>query len=211
MTMVRTLFALMLFLIIAPTARAQEATLTSSEVWAIQEKLFELGFTKVGFPDGKIGPNTRAAISQWQKHNNLGVTGILVREAADYLLELPMPTGMTWGAVSASTDAGYGANWNYSSGLEAYKAALNRCQNESNFPYKCTTIAGFANKTGTQWIVAIKCDQETSTTDYDGIAVASAGSYSEAYDSALKLETDHGYYSNNCYQLIAVAADGSHQ
>lgn len=211
MTMVRTLFALMLFFIVPPTARAQEASLTSSEVWAIQAKLFELGFTKVGFPDGKIGPNTREAIRKWQAHHNLAVTGILVREAADYLLELPMPTGMRWGAISASVDSGYGANWNYSSGLEAYKAALKVCQTKSNNPYKCTTMAGFANTTGSQWVVAIRCEQESSTVESDGIAVAVAGTYSDAYDLALKLETDDGYYSNNCYQLIAIAADGSHE
>lgn len=214
MTTVRallTLLAVMIFSSIAPPAKAQEASLTYDEIWKIQEKLFELGFPKVGFPDGKIGPNTREAIRRWQARNNLDMTGILVREAADYLLDLPMPTGMTWGSVSASTDAGYGVNWNYSSGLESYKSALSRCQNNSNYPHKCTTIAGFANSTGTQWVVAIKCDQDTSSTTRDSIAVASAGSYSQAYDNAMEMETDSGYYSSNCYQLVAIAADGSHE
>ncbi|MBP9711161.1 MAG: peptidoglycan-binding protein [Candidatus Pacebacteria bacterium] len=214
MTAIRTwlvLFTLMFFFNITPPASASEAILSTDDIYSIQFTLFELGYPVVGLPDGKIGPNTRTAIAKFQKNIEHAVTGVLTQEEADYLIELPIPTSMKWGAISASVDAGYGATWNRTSGIDAYNVAQGMCHSKSNYPNKCVTIAGFSNNTGVQWIVAVKCDQETSTTEYDGIAVAAAGSYSEAYDNALKMKTDGGYYSSNCYQLVSIAADGSHE
>lgn len=50
--------------------------LTPSVVRAAQQKLDDAGY-KSGTPDGKLGPQTRAAIRKYQKDQSLAVTGTL--------------------------------------------------------------------------------------------------------------------------------------
>ena len=50
--------------------------LTSSVIRAAQQKLNDAGYQS-GAPDGKLGPQTRAAISKYQKDQNLAETGTL--------------------------------------------------------------------------------------------------------------------------------------
>lgn len=211
MTMVRALLALLFFFIVAPVAHAQQANLTTDEVLAIQHKLFEYGYSMVGIPDGKIGPNTREAISKWQERKGLAVTGVLTREEADFLISLDFPTGWLWGALSASTDDAYQAYWNYSSGVAAYKDALVGCRNRSNSPQKCAVVAGFADEDGPSWLAAVRCNQDEGAVKRVGIAITSSPSRERAIENAFNAEIMEGYYRGNCWLLALIAADGSHE
>lgn len=70
----------MLVLSITPIASAA----TQSEVKKVQRSLGDKGFN-AGPVDGRLGPRTRAGIRQYQKSENLAVTGRLDAETAGKL------------------------------------------------------------------------------------------------------------------------------
>ena len=70
-----------------------EQELTRGAILAIQEKLRELGYTEVGKPDGKWGSRTVGAISAFQAHEGLPVTGQYdekTKEALDHATPRPV-------------------------------------------------------------------------------------------------------------------------
>jgi len=60
------------------------APLSDDDVLNAQKKLSANGYN-VGTPDGKIGPNTRAAIRKYQQDNKLAVTGKLDESTRTHL------------------------------------------------------------------------------------------------------------------------------
>lgn len=51
--------------------------LRGPDVLQLQQRLYELGYTQVGIPDGVFGPMTDAAVRQYQERNGLVVDGII--------------------------------------------------------------------------------------------------------------------------------------
>ena len=198
-----------LFYLVRPVF-AQEYYMSEDEAYAAQTMLFEMGYTKVGFPDGKVGPKTREAISQLQENNDWPVTGYLTESQYLGLMQVT-PNPRKWGAISASTDAGYGSTWNYSSGIEAYTAARDRCWSNSYDPSDCITLVTFAIEDFLGWIAAVKCDQVDGATDRDHIFLASRPSRGLALEAAFESADTEGFYRSNCYLREVIAADGSHQ
>ena len=57
------------------------------KVLTVQKALINLGYTGSN-PDGIFGPNTEAAVKQFQKENNLSVDGIVGPNTMDKLQHL---------------------------------------------------------------------------------------------------------------------------
>jgi len=58
-----------------PRPAPPEQALSAGEVRQVQERLRELGYAEVGAPDGKWGTRTAGAVSAFQAHEGLPVTG----------------------------------------------------------------------------------------------------------------------------------------
>ena len=73
---------------VAPV-RASEGGTTRADVRRVQENLRDLGYP-AGTPDGRLGPQTRTAIKNFQRDRNLNATGDLndeTRSALDTAIE----------------------------------------------------------------------------------------------------------------------------
>jgi WD40 repeat protein len=55
----------------------QEPVLNGNDVLQLQQRLYELGYTEVGYPDGVFGSKTDQAVRRFQERNNLVVDGIV--------------------------------------------------------------------------------------------------------------------------------------
>jgi peptidoglycan hydrolase-like protein with peptidoglycan-binding domain len=62
----------------------KQAPLSDNDILEAQKKLNTNGYN-VGTPDGKLGPQTRAAIRKYQKDNNIAVTGKLDESTRTHL------------------------------------------------------------------------------------------------------------------------------
>ncbi len=184
-------------------------TMSPAEVRMVQEKLYNLNYDITSF-DGKVGPETRKAVAEFQAILKYPSTGILTEQQFAIFKEELTPA--IWAAISSSTDGTYSAAWNHSSRASAARAASSSCQQRSSDPEKCVTITGFTNRPDKQaWIAAVQCRRSNSDTNYSYISVVLRPDKTAAVNKALEQAVDGGYSSSNCKLLTAIESRGRHK
>ena len=210
--MLRILLALTGLLFISPSfaGSSDPYEMSESDIELVQTKLYELNYGITAF-DGKLGPETRRAITEYQEAKNHAATGIIT-EAEFKALQDADTSGLAWAALSSSTDGAYSSFWNQGSRTEAKRKALSGCREKSNDPEKCTTVTEPSVNTSDQgWIAAVQCRRSDDEGEHTRISVSSRTKRALAVEGAFDYATKGGYLRNDCTLLTAIDARGRHK
>jgi len=179
------------------------------QVMEAQEILYEFNL-KVGPIDGVIGVRTREALSQWQKRNGYSKTGELTLKVFDHLRIASVGNDYVWGALSISTNRGWGASWNEKSRREAENKALEICQRNSPTRHQCTVVAMYLPRHLIDhydmnfWLSAIHCRNS------HGIGGSIGGGKSSEAAISYVFKRLSRFKKEQCQLSTVIAIDGSH-
>lgn len=200
-------------LLLATPVRAQSDApyeLSFEEARMAQAKLYGLLY-KISIVDGKIGPETRTAISRWQAHHGQPVTGYLTKQQYEYLAGVDFGTFM-YASVAASTDGAYAAVWSRKQRLYAEREALAACRNRSKSPEKCIVVnSATASDETEHWIAALHCKRGDDDDRLFHISVASARTREAAITEVRNMSAEDGYVRSQCELRTIVESRGRHQ
>ena len=120
--------------------RPEKYVLNSKEIREVQTIAFECAVAAMrdDYPDGKIGPKTRAFLKD---HFEYGIDYLTKAAFDDIVASDCVKERKRWVAVSVASDGAYGAVASYELGVAAFDAALALCKKQSNLPANCNTMA----------------------------------------------------------------------
>jgi hypothetical protein len=184
--------------------------MSESDVQLVQTRLYMLNYD-ISEIDGKVGPETRKAIAEYQERISHPSTGVITEEEFTRLEKLDA-TGGTWAALSSSTDGAYSSVWSQSSRSKAERKAETGCLEKSDTPEKCTTIAAVTFHSSDQgWIAAVRCSRSDNDSELSYISLAQGDSKARAVGNAFEPVAGKGYSRDDCRLLTAIETRGRHK